>query len=122
MNKNRWNDKWLALPRGQRRATIVLLCVVVMLAVARLVVAHITENKPQVPADYSSIEQEIELFRMQLDTIPVEERRPVYLRRTHARPDSTIDNIKPRRKPSQQAATPQPRRIEPVPRLDDDEQ
>ena len=119
MKDNAWNDKWLALPRGQRRATVVLLCVVVLLAIAQLVATHIAHHRNQVTADYTALEQEIVQFCSQLDTVPDEERRPAYIRRTHARPDSALDNSRVVRK-SVKAISHKPQRpIEAVPRLDE---
>ena len=119
MKHNRWSDKWLALPRGQRRATVVLLCVVVLLAVVQPVVTQTTHRRDSVEADYTVLKQEIEQFCSQLDTIPEEERRPVYIRRTHARPDSTIDNRKVVRTRKKAATQPTQLPIEAVPRLEE---
>lgn len=87
--RNKWIDMWMELSRGQRRAVVVLLCVIAMLCVAQVVAWQMREHHRETTADYSVLEQEITRFRSQLDTVPVENRPPVYVRRTHARPDTT---------------------------------
>ena len=96
MKWNKWFDKWLSLPRGQRRATLILLVVALLLCIAQLVASHYRHTYRPPTTDYTQLEEEIALFRSQLDTIPEEERRPTYIRRTHARYDSTYPVVKPK--------------------------
>ena len=117
MKWNKWLDKWTALPRGQRRATIVLLVVACVLCIAQLIASHYNHTRTTPNGNYTLLEEEIALFRSQLDTIPEEERPAVYIRRTHARKDSTYPIIKPKRKPRKPQVEVQPKQIEPVPRI-----
>ena len=96
MKWNKWSDKWLSLPRGQRRATLFLVVVALVLCIAQLAAIHYRHTQQPPASDYTQLEQEIALFRSQLDTIPEEERRPTYIRRTHARNDSTYPIVKPK--------------------------
>lgn len=118
MSRSKWMEKWMALPRGQRRATIVLLIVASILCVVQLVVSHYKNVPQECTADYSQLEEEIVLFRSQLDTIPVEERRPTYHRRTHTRDTSYIKPVKANVKKIKKSI---PRAIEPVPRVVEDQ-
>ena len=120
MKWNKWLDKWTALPRGQRRATIVLLVVACVLCIAQLIASHYSHSKPTPDGNYTLLEEEIALFRSQLDTIPEEERRPVYIRRTHAHKDSTYPIFKPKQKKRKPQVEVQPTKIEPVPRIDEE--
>lgn len=119
MSRSKWMEKWMALPRGQRRATIVLLIVASILCVVQLFVTHYKNVPQECTADYSLLEEEIVLFRAQLDTIPIEERRPTYHRRTHTRDTSNIKPVKARVKKIEKSV---PRTIEPVPRVVKDQQ
>lgn len=108
---------WMELSRGQRRAVLVLLCVIMLLCVVQVITQCIKAQQSEMTADYSVLEQEITEFRSQLDTIPVENRPPTYLRRTHARPDSTHNtHVKFHRKKAKTKAT--PRTIDDTPRVD----
>lgn len=121
MNKNQWLDMWMILPRGQRRILMVLLCVIAILCVVRGIAALQRNNDKVVTADYSALEQEITEFRSQLDTIPLDERRPVYVRRTNAQPDTTAAKpltLKHRDTSKQQHS---PREIETMQRVGDAE-
>ena len=120
MKWNKWTDKWISLPRGQRRATIVLLIIAGVLCIAQLVISYRQQTSQKASTDYTMLEDEISLFRSQLDTIPTEERRPTYIRRTHARNDSTYSSMQHIKKKSTSKAKPQPRQIESVPRIDED--
>ena len=124
MKWNEWLDKWTALPRGQRRATLVLLIVASILCVAQIVASHHRHTTTPTSADYSQLEEEIALFRQQLDTIPESDRRPTYIRRTHARKDSTYPTIQPKKKSSKKSKSrtqSQPSKIEPVPRIGEED-
>ena len=118
MKWNKWFDKWLSLPRGQRRATLILLVVAFLLCIAQLVATHYRHTYQPPTTDYTQLEEEIALFRSQLDTIPEEDRRPTYIRRTHARYDSTYPVVKPTRKRVKPQVEKQPPKIEAVPRLE----
>ena len=89
---NKWIDSWINMPRGQRRAIVVLLCVVVLLCGVQAIAWSYRRHVEKQTTDYSVLEQEIENFRSLIDTIPVDRRRPTYVRRTHARPDSVMSN------------------------------
>lgn len=118
MNKNQWLDLWMMLPQGQRRILLLLVCVIVLLCVVRGVAALQRSDEPT--ADYSALEQEITDFRSQLDTIPLDERRPVYERRTDARRDTTIaakQAARQARKKAKQQREPRP--IESMQRVGD---
>lgn len=122
MNKNSWLDMWLVIPRGQRRVIIVLLCVVAILLVAQVVVTVCRNNHQEPATDYSVLEQEISDFRSHLDTIPLDERRPTYVRRTTFK-DDTARQQKPLqsvRKRSGKRQQHHERKVEPTPRIDDD--
>ena len=120
MKWNKWTDKWISLPRGQRRATIVLLIIAGVLCIAQLIVSYRQQTSQEASTDYTLLEDEIRIFRSQLDTIPPEERRPTYVRRTHARNDSTYSSMQDNRKKSTPKAKQQPQQIESVPRIDED--
>lgn len=84
MNRNDWVDMWLVLSRGQRRVIILLACIIVILCIARIAVSVQRTNSVEPSTDYSVLEQEIATFRSQLDTVPLDERRPLYIRRAEA--------------------------------------
>lgn len=94
MNRNSWLDKWMSLPRGQRRATVVLLCVIVVLcglqAYIRVQDSHATPST----TDYSVIQQEIDLFRSHLDSVPLSDRRKPYVRHTKVVRDTVASVVK----------------------------
>ncbi len=122
MNKNSWLDMWLVIPRGQRRVIVVLLCVVAILLVAQVVVTVCRNNHQEPAADYSVLEQEISDFRSHLDTIPLDERRPTYVRRTTFKDDTTrqqkvYQSVRNRSVKRQQHYE---RKVVPTPRIDDD--
>ncbi|MBR3950998.1 MAG: hypothetical protein IKJ79_03700 [Bacteroidaceae bacterium] len=119
MKWNKWLDKWISLPRGQRRATLILLVVAGLLCIAQLLASLYRHNYQPPITDYSQLEEEIVLFRSQLDTIPEEERRPTYIRRTHARKDSTYPTINStRNKKTKPSPKEEPIKIEAVPRIE----
>lgn len=122
MKSNKWMDMWLALPRGQRRAVVVLLCAIILLCVGQIVAWHYRSDNRALNNDYSLLEQEITLFRSQIDSIPLDERRPAYVRRTHATPDTTQSlHIESGSKASQKRIIKmkgKQRRIEPVRRIE----
>lgn len=120
MKWNKWIDKWTALPRGQRRATIILLIVAGILCIVQLIASHIRQTPHPNPTDYTQLEEEIRLFREELDTVPLSNRRPQYIRRTHARYDSTYPTTLPASAAKTHYNTPQVRPIEAVPRIDSD--
>lgn len=91
MNRNSFIDKWLALSRGQRRATVVLAVIVIVLAVIQAGISYNRAHKQNVAADYSVLEQEISLFRSQADSIPLGERKRSYVRNDRVVRD-TMDN------------------------------
>lgn len=125
MKSNKWIDMWCALPLGQRRAIVVLLCVVVLLTLVQVAVNVHTRKALSTTADYTVLEDDIAHFRSQLDTIPEEERPPVYVRRTHARPDTTSTPSVPMRSVTRkkQKTTPQqPEVLQPIPRIDVDKE
>lgn len=109
MNRNSWLDKWMSLPRGQRRATIILLCIIVILCALQIYI-HVDQRsaKPS-SSDYSALQQEIELFRSQLDSIPVSARRKPYVRHTKVVHDTVKNSLRP--------STVKPPVLEPVPRI-----
>lgn len=128
VRKNRFTDMWLSMPRGQRRATIALLFVIVLLAVAQVVVSTTRHHRQEVTPDYSLLEDEISYFRTQIDSLPVDERRPTYWRRTHAGPDSSVAAQRATqrakehmRKGEYSRKLSTPRIIEPVPRIEEQE-
>ncbi len=115
MKNGKWLDKWYALSLGQRRVTMLLLVLMLLLAVAQIVASY---NRAYVVAeveDFAQLEQEVAAFRLHLDTVPLHERRPVYHRRTHARRDTSlvIEASLPRR-----LERPTPRAVDAVPRID----
>lgn len=119
MKWNKWLDKWISLPRGQRRATLILLVVAGLLCIAQLLASLYRHNYQPPITDYSQLEEEIVLFRSQLDTIPEEERRPTYIRRTHARKDSTYPTINStQNKKTKPSPKEEPIKIEAVPRIE----
>ena len=123
MKWNKWLDKWTALPRGQRRATIILLIVSCVLCIVQLITSHHSSTTTTPSGDYTQLEEEIALFRSQLDTIPEAERRPIYIRRTHAHKDSAFTNIQPKKKnhkKSKSQTKREPTFLEPVPRINDE--
>jgi hypothetical protein len=92
--------------------------VALLLCIAQLVASHYRHTYRPPTTDYTQLEEEIALFRSQLDTIPEEDRRPTYIRRTHARYDSTYPVVKPTRKRIKPQVEKQPPKIESVPRLE----
>lgn len=88
MNRNSWLDKWMSLPRGQRRATVVLLCVIVVLCGLQMYVRVQEHYATPSATDYSVIQQEIDRFRSHLDSVPLSARRKPYVRHTKVVRDS----------------------------------
>ena len=68
-------EMWMSLPRGQRRATIVLLALVLLLCGAQVVASMWRTHNNEATADYTMLEQEIEQFRSQLDTMSLRNAR-----------------------------------------------
>lgn len=117
-------EMWMSLPRGQRRATIVLLALVLLLCGAQVVASMWRTHNNEATADYTMLEQEIEQFRSQLDTMSLKERKEKYWRRTHARPDTSeaaqkaLQRANKKIKERKRAQEPAPiRPIVPVPRI-----
>ncbi len=110
MNRNSWFDKWMSLPRGQRRATVVLLCVIVALCGVQAYVRMQGHHATPSTTDYSVIQQEIDRFRSRLDSVPLSARRKPYVRHTKVVCDSVGRVVKHpiRRYPA----------LEPVPRAE----
>lgn len=119
MSNNRWVDMWMMIPRGERRVLLLLLCVLVALGMVRLMFSADHRPANDNSADYSVLEQEITDFRSQLDTIPLDERRPTYSRRTNTDPDSAIDRRAAQWHKKHSKPTHQPRPIETMQRLDE---
>lgn len=124
MNKNNMLDMWMTIPRGQRRVLMLLVCIIVILSVVQVVVSLQRNSSEEPAADYSLLEQEIADFRSQLDTIPLDERRPVYVRRTNVEPDTAVRAQQTRRKYKRNTQNKQqhtPRAIESMQRVGDAE-
>lgn len=120
MNWNKWIDKWTALPHGQRRATIILLIASCILCIVQLIASQHSYHTSTPTGDYTQLEGEIARFRSQLDTIPEAERRPIYIRRTHARKDSTYPTIEPKKSNKKPLKKDNPTTLQPVPRIDEE--
>lgn len=120
MKWHKWLDKWTALSRGQRRATIILLIASCILCIVQLITSQHSSRTSTTTGDYTQLEEEIARFRLQLDTIPEAERRPVYIRRTHARKDSTYPIIKTKKSNKKSQTQDKPTTLQPVPRIDEE--
>ncbi len=112
MNRNSFFDKWMSLSRGQRRATIVLVAVIVVLAGAQAGVCLYRQNREVVTTDYSAIEQEIVSFRARLDSVPAAKSSRKYVRHKRVVRDSVPLNNSEKLQPIES----QPM-IRPVPRI-----
>ncbi len=118
MMRSKWKDSWLNLPRGQRRAIVALLCIIMLLSGVQMVAWRYRKHTEKITTDYSALEQEIDDFRSYIDTIPVEQRRPVYKRRTHALPDTAVQHIDAQKSKNRNIKVDNPsRRIEEVQRI-----
>lgn len=106
MNRNSFIDTWLALSRGQRRATIVLVLAIAILAVWQVRVSHDKRQRREAPSNYSVLQQEIALFRSQADSVLPQGGKSTYVRHTSVVRDTV--NTFPKR-PSQRAMQPVPR-------------
>ena len=95
MNRNSWLDKWMSLPRGQRRATIILLCIIIILCSTQTIVYIHRQRSVPASADYSVLQQEIDQFRSQLDSVPVSDRRKPYVRHAKVVPDTAKSSVRP---------------------------
>lgn len=99
MKLNIFNDAWLALPRGQRRATVILLCIIVVLCGVRVVVGIYRDDADVTTDDFVVVEQEIEQFRKTLDTIPTDKKGKSLLRHKKVMYDTVFINTPSRRAP-----------------------
>ncbi len=82
----KWIEMWMSLTKGQRRATVVLLCAVIAMCIVQAAVTTRHNQGDDVTERYSVLEQEIADFRQTLDTLPAS---PTYIRRTSSQEDST---------------------------------
>lgn len=119
MSKNKLVDMWMMIPRGERRVLLLLLCVLAALGMVRWMFSTERQEGRDATADYSVLEQEITDFRSQLDTIPPDERRPTYRRRTNVEPDSTIDQQAAKKRKMSNKKTHTPRPIETMQRVEE---
>lgn len=107
MNRNSFIDAWLALSRGQRRATVVLVAVIVVMAILQVGISYHKGQRRDATAEYSVLQQEIALFRSQADSVlPVDDKHS-YVRHTRVVPDTV--GYKPQNASSQRVMQPVPR-------------
>lgn len=107
MNRNSFIDAWLALSRGQRRATLVLAVVVIVMAALQAGVSYHRSQRHDATADYSVLQQEIALFRSQADSVFQVDAKHTYVRHTRVVRDTV--EYKPQNDPSQHHLQPVPR-------------
>ena len=119
MNRNSWLHIWLALPRGQRRVMVVLLCVILLLGGIDMGWKIYENNHKTTTADYSLLEEDIAAFRLQLDTVPVANRRKTYIRHTKVVRDTVANKELPtkQRKGAKTSRQPEQRSMQAVPRV-----